>query len=298
MANNANDTISPETFLDQGRGIYLRGKDIHRIHDHHRDIARFRSIFGTVPFICSMLWEMVDPLVTIDPKTRPFHLLWALLLMFSYSTEVQNGSFVGTDDKTFRKWTHPWISKISDLSIDVIKWENRFLGNWYYWTFSLDGVHCPIEEPSPFWPGWYSYKYNDAGLMYELCVGVSTGYIIWIRGPFPAGKWVDLKVFDRELVANILVDQEKGVVDSGYNGRHRYLATAWWRRGNNHDQGRNARHERIRGRHEQVNGRLKAWNCLSNEFRHGPMNHQKFFYAVAVIVQLEIKHKISHQFEI
>jgi hypothetical protein len=163
-----------------------------------------------VPCICSVLWGMVDPLVTIDPKTRICpHLLWALLMMNDYLTEVQNGTRVGVDDTTFRKWTHPWISATSNTSIVVIKWENRFLGNWHCWTFSLDGIHCPIEEPSPFWKGWCSHKCHDAGLDYEICVGVSAGCLIWIRGPFPAGKWNDLKVFDRELLGNILLDQEK-----------------------------------------------------------------------------------------
>ena len=37
----------------------------------------------------------------------------------------------------------------------------------------------------------------------------STGYIIWIRGSFPAGKWNDVKVFDRDLLTHILLIQIK-----------------------------------------------------------------------------------------
>jgi hypothetical protein len=128
--------IPPEMFLRAGRDIYRTEKTVKRHHAIHCDVEKFRGIFGTVPYICSVLWRMINPLITIDPKTRLCHLLWALLLMKDYSTEVQNGSFVGVDDKTFRKWTHPWILKISDLSIEVIQWKNRFLGKWYFWTFS------------------------------------------------------------------------------------------------------------------------------------------------------------------
>jgi hypothetical protein len=164
---------------------------------------------------------MVDPLNTISRKSRIFHLLWALLLMNDYSTEVINASYVGVDMYTFRKWTHLWISAISQLSTNVIKWENRFLGNWFYWTFSVDGIHCRIQEPSPFWKGWCSHKFSKgAGLSYKVCVGVSLGYIVWVRGPFPEGRWSgDLKIFDRELIANVVQGHEKGAADRGYRGR-------------------------------------------------------------------------------
>jgi hypothetical protein len=247
MANA--DHIAPEMFLQAGREICRTDKTVKKAHLIHCDVAKFRSMFRTVPCICSVLWGiLVNPLVSIDPKTRICHLLWALLLMFDCSTETQNGTRVGVDETTFRKWTLPWIAGMSNTSLDVIKWENRFLGNWFFWTFSLDGVHCPIQEPSPFWSGWWSHEHDDAGLDYEICVGVSTGHIVWIRGPFPAGKWSDLKVFDRELLGNILLDQEKGVVDGGHPGCERWLATAWWmNRGDTCEQGRNERHESICG---------------------------------------------------
>ena len=183
-----NNPVPPEAFLESGREISRRGKKFFRHRNRDREIEAFNDIFGTVPSICSLLWTMVDPLNTISSKSRIFHLLWALLLMNDYSTEVINASYVGVDVDTFRKWTHLWISAISHLSTNVIKWENRFLGNWFYWTFSVDGIHCPIQEPSPFWKGWCSHKFKGAGLAYEVCVGVSSGYIVWVRGPFPAGR--------------------------------------------------------------------------------------------------------------
>ncbi len=94
------DHISPEMFLRAGREIYRTDKTIKRTHAIHCDVAKFRGLFGTVPYICSVLWGMVNPLVTIHPKTRICHLLWALLLMKDYSTEVQNGPFVAVHDKT------------------------------------------------------------------------------------------------------------------------------------------------------------------------------------------------------
>jgi hypothetical protein len=290
-----NNPVPPEAFLESGREITRRGKKFLHHRKKDREIGAFNDIFGTVPSICSLLWTMVDPLNTISRKSRIFHLLWALLLMNDYSTEVINASYVGVDVDTFRKWTHLWILAISQLSTNVIKWENRFLGNWFYWTFSVDGIHCPIQEPSPFWKGWCSHKFKGAGLSYEVCVGVSSGYIVWVRGPFPAGRWSDLKIFDRELIANIMQGHEKGVADRGYRGRPPFLVIPWWQK---YAPSECTRIDRILGRHEQVNSRLKHWNCLSNEFRHDRDNHQKFFMAVAVVVQLEIEHQIVTSFEI
>ena len=281
--------------MESGREIYRRGKKFKRHLTMNREIETFNNIFGTVPFICSLLWTKVDPLNTICCKSRIVHLLWALLLMNDYSTEVINASYVGVDVDTFRKWTHLWIAAISRLSVDVIKWENRFLGNWLYWTFSVDGIHCPIQEPFPFWKGWCSHKFKAAGLAYEVGVGVSSGYIVWIRGPFPAGRWNDLKKFDRELIANIMQGHEKGVADRGYRGRDHFLVIPWWPK---YEKSECTRIDRILGRHEQVNSRLKHWNCLSNEFRHDRDDHQKFFMAVAVIVQLEIEYQIVTSYEI
>ena len=285
--------MQANAFLIEGEGIYKKNAQQRERLMTHR-IEEFRSVFGTVPYICSVLWQRIDPFENMNPKSRPVHLLWALHFMYTYATEYVLAKFVGVDEKTFRKWAHPWVKEIGDLSIDVIIWENRFLGDSYFWTFSVDGAHCPIEEPSPFWPGWLSHKYHKAGLAYEVCVGVSTGFIVWVRGPFPAGKWNDLKIFDHDLVTAINIDEEKGVADRGYVGRNRYLVTPWW----NRNEIGNRVHERIRARHEQTNSRLKKWKCLGTKFRHDRGLHQSFFNAIACIVQLEIEHGIAFQFEI
>ena len=38
-----------------------------------------------------------------------------------------------------------------------------------------------------------------------------------------SGRWNDLKIFDRELIANIMQGREKGVADRGYRGRAPFL---------------------------------------------------------------------------
>jgi hypothetical protein len=50
---------------------------------------------------------------------------------------------------------------------------------------------CHIWEPrKPLSSGWSSKKHGGkAGLTYELCTCIATGFMVWTNGPFPAGDW-------------------------------------------------------------------------------------------------------------
>ena len=60
------------------------------------------------------------------------------------------------------------------------------------WALSVDGVHCWIQEPRH--PEWsqdrkcYSHKHGHAGLCYELGMSLACNKLIWMNGPFRAGK--------------------------------------------------------------------------------------------------------------
>jgi hypothetical protein len=44
--------------------------------------------------------------------------------------------------------------------------------------------------------GWYSKKFNKAALAYELGIAIYHNKLVWINGPFPAGK-NDKKIFNK-----------------------------------------------------------------------------------------------------
>ena len=296
--------ITPETFFEEGRTIF-RGRK--KVTKHQKSLSSqldiFRSFFGTWPCICLELWNRIDPLVTIDPKSRVVHLLWALLLMTNYCIENVNAALCGVDEDTFAKWAYPWIPMISNLSLELIDFERRFEGNWHYWTFAVDGIHCPIQEPRrPFWKGWFSHKFCGAGLAYEVATAVTTGLIIWVNGPFPAGRWTDPKMFKHGLAKLVRIDIERGVADAGYHHCHAWLYLPFWRSkkamAEEAEVPRNDLHEYIRARHETINSRLHRFNVLSTIFRHGREMHSDFFHAGCVIVNLEIMHGFAPQFDI
>ena len=143
---------------------------------------------------------------------------------------------------------------------------------------SVDGTDCPIYEPSPWNKKWYSHKFTSAGLRYEIGVGLQSGNICWVNGPFPAGSWPDLKIFKSKLV-NRLGPNEKVEADCGY--RHHKC-----RMPGEFVSLSDKRAKKARARHETVNARLRQFGCLSQNFRHELWKHQICFEAVVVCTQI------------
>ena len=51
----------------------------------------------------------------------------------------------------------------------------------------------PQRRRYPFDPSYNSHKFNYAGLRYGISTCIQTGEIVSCHGPFPAGKWADIK---------------------------------------------------------------------------------------------------------
>lgn len=157
---------------------------------------------------------------------------------------------------------------------------------------SVDGVHCRVQEPrtTPS-AGWYSSKFNKAGLAYEIGVSVYHDKIVWVNGPFPAGQ-NDLRIFRKEngLMSKI-PDGHRGIGDEGYVGEPGKAATR-----NEFDPPEvKDLKRRAKARQESVNSKLKAFGILKNVFRTTGKQrlekHQLAFEACLVIVQYELDNK-------
>ena len=86
---------------------------------------------------------------------------------------------------------------------------------------SLDGTHCPIEEPRPFSEIWSSHKLGKAaGLAYEVGIRISAPELVWVHGPFPAGSWPDIDIFRHKLKGKLLSLNSKLSVKKRVRDRH------------------------------------------------------------------------------
>jgi len=144
---------------------------------------------------------------------------------------------------------------------------------------------------------WHSYKFNGPGVKYEVGVCIKTGFIVWTNGPHKGGMG-DAAIFTEKLAG--LLAEDKGVeVDAGFKG-HAALKNPITAKTRVDRKQKSV----VRGRHENVNSRLKTFDVLNAPFRH--MNprtkmmekHGWCFDSVAVITQLKFENGDSLLYDV
>lgn len=121
-----------------------------------------------------------------------------------------------------------------------------------------------------------------------MALGIISGEIVWINGPFQAGEYSDLKIFREGGLAEAMDLGERAEADDGYRGdatTFRVPADILTRQNEEADN----MQKRVQGRHETVNARLKHFKILRDQYRHDITQHGYVFRAVAAIVQIAIK---------
>ena len=104
---------------------------------------------------------------------------------------------------------------------------------------------------------------------------------MWAYGGFPCGQYPDLSIARKKFV-KLLKEGERAIADKGYRD-FRYFC-------NPSGTGYVSKYmKKVLARHENVNRRIKSFECLSGTFRHDVSLHHVFFHAVANIVQLSIE---------
>ncbi len=157
------------------------------------------------------------------------------------------------------------------------------LDNGSICKITLDGTDVPIQEPRPFSPKWYSHKFKGAGLRYEVALCIQTGWIVWVHGPFPCGRFSDLRIA-RESIIHKLRPGEKILADGGYRDGRVIMETPTGL--NNVDQ---YMKQVARSRHEHVNERFKIFWVLRKLYRHQLQTHSFVFHSIAIMTQLAIQ---------
>jgi hypothetical protein len=186
--------------------------------------------------------------------------------------------------------TNIWdlIEMIQYLKFKKITWPDE-LGGEDIRIMTVDGTHMWMYEPGhPEFSQdseYYSHKFNKAGINYELGIAIASGKLIWMKGPYKAGK-NDLQIFTGAgLKARLLQLKKKAIGDGGYSGHQEAISLL-----NTHDS-RQVKLFKSRAlkRHEGFNGMTKSFQILREQFRHGPGKTGRTFDAVAVICQYKIE---------
>ena len=120
-----------------------------------------------------------------------------------------------------------------------------------------------------------SHKFNGkSGLQYEIGVGILTGSIHLIDGPYPCGEWNNIKIFQTCLVS--FLDHGEWVeADDGYQGSGPWHVKCPSNTGN---PAKNVKMQaQVRSRHETVNARFKNFAILADVYRHDITQHGYIF---------------------
>jgi hypothetical protein len=130
-----------------------------------------------------------------------------------------------------------------------------------------------------------SFKYaGKSALRYKLGVDILVGNLVWVSGPYPAGKYTNIAIFN-SVLANCLEPGEHVEADHGYAGHPDKIKCT-----NNvcNPAENRVMQGNARSRHETLNKRLKAWGILGNVYRHDIREHGTVFFVCAVITQLSV----------
>lgn len=143
-------------------------------------------------------------------------------------------------------------------------------------TVDCTDVKCPNWGPI-----FSTYKHGKkGGLRYEIAICIQTGHIVWINGPFPAGRFNDITIF-RSSLLSFLDEDERVEADDGYIGEAPLHIKCPKSFANPEET--EYMQQRVRSRQETINKRLKDWNVLQVPYRHEPEDHGWVFRACAVI---------------
>ena len=154
---------------------------------------------------------------------------------------------------------------------------------------SIDGTDFKIEQKGAAKKGnaFGSHKYaGKSALRYELGVDILAGNLVWVSGPYPAGKYTNIAIFN-SVLANCLKPGpgERVEADNSYVGCLDKIKCL----NNDCNPAENRVMQGIaKSRHETLNVWLKAWGILGNVYRHDIREHGTVFYACAVITQLSV----------
>ena len=132
------------------------------------------------------------------------HLLLTLRWLFTYDTELQLGQFFKIRSMYgVRQHLRDGFRMIARLlQLKMLSWEDTDDGMIFF--MSIDGTHCPINEPRPFSTIWSSHKFGgSAAVNYEIGLSISRAKLIWLYGPTPPGAFNDLDVARQELIPAI-----------------------------------------------------------------------------------------------
>jgi len=249
----------------------------------------FAAHFGSTALVVAEIWTLLHTTANgplLPGKHYCLDYLVALHWLRIYPTERERKISLCIGEKTGRKWSWFYSEKIAQLKNELIQWPENWGGQVFLIT--VDGVHFRIQEPAhPTYKRdtkYFSHKSGRAGLDYEIGISIYESKVVWINGPFKAGRH-DVKIFKEDGLMQMIPLGKRVVADRGYRGAAEVVS---YRNDLDNDDVKEFK-RRALSRHENFNDRLNSFKALQELFRHSHTKHNIAFDAVVVICHLELQ---------
>ena len=183
----------------------------------------------------------------------------------------------------YRIYYHHRRRSISPIFVKII-WENRFKNDrGADCLITVDGIDCRCPN---YGPAFSSHKFaKKGGLRYEVGICIQTGDIVWVNGPYPAGRMNDIKIF-RHCLKSFLGVGERCEADDGYLGEAPQCIKC--PKSFTNPEITLPMQQRVRNRQETGNKRFKDFSALQQLFRHDITLHADVFRVAVIMTQLKI----------
>jgi len=152
---------------------------------------------------------------------------------------------------------------------------------------SIDGTDFQIPQTGDAkmenWSASHKCSFKSS-LRYEIGVSFIGGDLVWIQGPYPAGRFNDIAIFNNVL-HHFLELGERVEADNGYVGATDKIKCPDNPCNPVENEGMQSR---TRYPHKTINGRFKMWGILQQTYHHDIRLHGEVFRAFAIMTQLAI----------
>ena len=221
-----------------------------------------RSFFGAPIHAIAAMWSLLLPHLGMA-GSEPKHLLWALAFLKAHPAAAARRRIAGwPGPEARRKWCWHFLEKVALLEGGVAQLGSRLGGHGgpAPCLMPAGGVDCMANEPWPFGKKWHSQKLSGPGIKHEAGACAKAGRTCWAHGPLAASASGSTAF--KQALAGLLAGGEGVEAGAGYQGHFKLKApsAAAARAGRKQKS-------QVRGRHENANGRLKAFNVLSIPLR-------------------------------
>jgi hypothetical protein len=282
--------LTEEEMLFQGLQLLGWTEEALAKYKKQSNVTQFRGHYGADPHVLAEIWKDLQTTkiakARLDPSKRDIkHFFLTFHFLKQYPTELERETTWKVHENKLHEETWYYVELIRKLKASKLGWPSDDFGD-LIWVLSVDGVHFWTEEPNhPELPkdlSYFSYKNHCAGFNYEVGIALHESKCVWFNGPYPSGKYNDIKILaEKGLKQKLKGKKKKCITDHGYQSYPKVVSTM-----NSHNTGPVHRFKiRARQRHEKWNGKVKECECLSSTFCHSKEQLQACFEAVAVIVQ-------------